>query len=273
MFLSSASSFLGVDRRMVAKGEHSYPVITGGASPATTAAGTAKAEDTLTALSLELEPRNIRAGYQVTTRDLFRLGDQYETALRSDLRGALVESMDGEIINGLASEIAGFLTDTNVSKLKIDGTADGALSAASTGAEIYKGIIALVDGRYAVKPEDLKFVCSPEVYQALYSVSLTRGSTDTTFVAYDVKMALGVEFMASDHVSVITGADKQFYSIFCKSQGKSGAAVHAVWENAMIIHDVYGSNKTSGYESFYIVGHHDFGLVRHQNFAVRRIRA
>ena len=81
--------------------------------------------------------------------------------------------------------------------------------------------------------------------------------------------------MASDHLSPISSGGQRPSPTrsFARLQGKSGAAVHAVWENAMIIHDVYGSEQDVRLrKSFYIVGHHDFGMVRHQNFAVRRIR-
>ena len=197
----------------------------------------------------------------------------YEAALRSDLRGAMVEAMDKEIINGVASEITGFLTDADVSKRTIAGANDAAINTETTGAEFIEGVLALIDGRYANDPNEISFVCPPEVYRWLWTQTLVVGSTDTIYgVANWLKNNAGVMCKGSDHLSVLSDSNN-YYAIFCKMRGKSGAAVHATWSNAMIIHDVYGDNKTQGYESFYLMGHHDFAVVRPNNFAIRRVNA
>ena len=271
IFLDSASTALGVTRRMVPKGSMSYATITGGVSPATTAAGTAKDEETLTARSLELEPRSIRGGYQITTRDLFRLGDMYNAAITADLRGAMTQAMDSEIVNGKSGEIDGFLGDSDISKRKLNGTSDGAQTGESTAAHFTGAAFGFVDGKYAADSKDVSVLVSPEVYTWAWQKALSIGSTDHVFLLPWLEDVAGVKFTASDQLSAITGS--QYYSIFCLARGKAGSAIHAMWDNAMIVMDRYGTNRTSGYESFYILGHHDFGLLRHEIWALRRTTA
>ncbi|MXZ73645.1 MAG: hypothetical protein F4207_10210 [Gemmatimonadetes bacterium] len=269
VFLDKASEYLGVTRRMVPKGEATYPVISSGASPATTAVGTAKDEETLNADASVLEPRSIRSGYQVSNRDLYRLGDEYEAALRRDLRDALSESMDSEIVNGVSGEINGFLNDTDISKLKLDGTSDGAQATESTAAQFVEAITAQIDGRYAGDTDDVKVLVAPEVLRWLWKVVRELGTTDSVQLYSFIKNQMNVMVRASDHIGAVTGS--QFYALYCKARGSMGAAIHAVWNDGMILVDPYGTNKTQGYTSFYISGFHDFALVRHQNWAVRRV--
>ena len=270
VFLNSASTALGVTRKSVPKGQSTFATITAGATAATTAPGTAKVEETLTARSLELEPRGIRAGYQVSSRDLYRLAEAYETALVADLRGLLVENMDKEIINGVGSEISGFLSDTSISKRQIDGTTDGSLSAASTVQQFVNAAVGFVDGRYASDTKQISFICPPEVYRWLWASVLNVGTTAAVYSAPWLRETAGIMFLSSDQISAITG--NQYYVIFCKQVGKENAAIHATWNSGMILRDPYGTNKTQGFESFYIMAHHDFGLLRHENWAVRRVR-
>ena len=268
VFLESASEALGVTRRMLRNGTYSVPVITGGVSPATTAAGTAKDEETFTAEAPNLEPRSIRAGYQVTTRDLYRLGNAYEMALRSDLRGALAEAMDREIINGVSSEITGFFTDTSISKKKLDGASDGAQATASTADQFVTAITSLIDGRYALETDNISLLVAPEVLRWLWAQVRALGTTDSVQLISFIRSQMGVMVRASDHIGAITG--NQFYSIYCRARGKMGAAVHGVWDSATLIVDNVTA-KTSGYVSIYVVGHHDFKIARHNNWAIRRV--
>ena len=268
VFLESASDFLGVTRRMLRAGTYSVPVITGGASPKTTAAGTAKDEETLTADAPNLEPRSIRAGYQITTRDIYRLGPAYEQALRADLRGALAEAMDGEIINGVSNEITGFFTDTSIDKKKLDGANDGAQATASTAADFVEAITDQIDGRYANESDDVKLLVAPEVLRWLWAQVRALGTTDSVQLISFIRSQMGVTVRASDHIGAITG--HQYYSVYCRARGKMGAAVHGVWDSATLLVDQVTA-KTSGYLSIYIVGHHDFKIARPANWALRRV--
>ena len=90
---------LGVRIDRVGAGKGSYPLLTGGVSPAQTAEDAAKDAEQGTFSTQSLTPKRLTARYSFTREQLAQVAD-LERALRGDLRSALSEQMADQVITG-----------------------------------------------------------------------------------------------------------------------------------------------------------------------------
>ena len=110
VFARSATMFLGVDMPSVPVGDADYPVLTAGASPAMKAAGAAQDAEAGTFTVSTIAPTRLTARYLLRVEDLARFAGM-EEALRRDLRDALSDAMDRQVLagDGTAPNVAGFV--------------------------------------------------------------------------------------------------------------------------------------------------------------------
>ncbi len=265
VFAQTGSAHLGVRRRMVPSGVAAYPVITSGASALTVAKAAAKNAEVFALTVNEAKPKRISARYQISHEDLHRLGPgEYENALRADLRATMAESMDKEIIAG-GTGISGLNAD--LTRTKLDGTTDAAISNASTAAAVQGALLGVIDGRYATKPGDIKVLTHAKAVVWSMSAALTIGTTDSIFLS-EYLSGVGIQCLGSPHVK--SPATNEYSLFVSMAMGLSGAAVHSVWDSVRLIRDEVTGAGT-GHIAITAIGEHDFEVMRTANFKHFRI--
>lgn len=276
LFAGEAASHLGIRPMSVQPGEEVYPLTTGGPVGGAIAKGTKRDAEAVTIdASKKLSPVRCTAAVQFHRQDVLRVPG-FEQAIRRDLTAALMNTMHSEIINGAddasnASLIEGLLESQTAKK--IDGTADAALTAATTGNALVKGIESLCDGIYARATSDLRILFAPEMRSYLGSLTDTSTNAPRGYVLDVLRTIKNIPIMATDHISEIgTSGDAagDSYAIVSKARGLAGSYAFPVWANADLISDVW-TGAQSGIVTLTMVGYYNFVVVRDYNFALRRL--
>ena len=274
LFAGSAVDHLGISPSSVPVGVDAYPVTSGGVTASTVTKGTKKESEEFTATVETLKPLRCSASVIYSKEDAHRI-PQMEDAIRRDMRNAFTDAMSREVINGVDDSsndavISGLL-ETGT-PLKIDGTTDGNLATASTGADVVKGFLGLVDGIHARTPGDLRALVAPEMLSFLGSLTDATTNAPRNYVT-DALSRKGVALMSTDHISEIgTTGDGvgDSYAIISRARGLSGAVQMPVWSGASLITDMF-TKAQEGKIILTLVSYWNFAVVRDSNFALRRI--
>ena len=115
VFGDSVAVWLGVTFQNVDTGVSSHIAVTGGASAATTAAGSAKDAEAFTLSATKLEPHRLVSRYVYRSEDASRLVG-LEEAMRRDLASSLSDALDKEVVNGSAGTHINGLLDLPASQ-------------------------------------------------------------------------------------------------------------------------------------------------------------
>ena len=175
LFAGEAASHLGIRPMSVQPGEEVYPLTSAGPVGGAVAKGTKRLAEAVTIdTTNKLSPVRCAASVHFHKQDVLRVPG-YEQAIRRDLTAALLSTMNGEVINGDTGSLIEGLLESQTAK-KIDGTADAALDAATSGNDVIEGFEGLCDGIYARATSDLRVLLAPEIRS--YLGSLTDGSTN-----------------------------------------------------------------------------------------------
>ena len=231
VFAQSAASYLGVSMPSVGLGERSYPVMTGGVTPAQKAAGAGQDAQAGAFSTTELAPVRLTANYLLRVEDLRRMVG-FEATLRADLRAALGDAMDSQIISGSGTSpnVAGFL--------------GGGLTAPSDPGSTNVGFsdfVSTVAGGI-----DGKFAAGLDQVRSLFGVA-TAAKAETAFVtnsdvsasAYLRQHAGGVRASAN-----VPAAASNIQGGLLAKAGAPGNAVAPIWEALELVRDPYTSAKS-----------------------------
>ena len=101
----------------VPSGETLYPILSAGHTPAMTAAGTARDATAATFATVTAEPKRLTGRYLVRIEDMAKFA-QLEVSLRNDLRLAMTNSMDNQVINGPGGTPRRTSTDFSIGSLR-----------------------------------------------------------------------------------------------------------------------------------------------------------
>lgn len=174
VFAPTAAMFLGVAMRSVSFGDSVHPVITAGADAAIVAKGAEHLASEATITSTSLDRRRATARYVFRVEDLGGMGDDLEDALRTDMIGAIGESIDKNVLSGdgVAPNASGFL-DPSGGPLTIPADPPG--PAAAAFADIVSAAAGAVDGRYAVNLSQVRILMNGESYGVAASAFTTAG--------------------------------------------------------------------------------------------------
>ena len=187
VFATTAATFLGMQMDSVAlgSGDKLYYVITTGAPGAFADAGAAVDATAAVLTPTTLKPRALQAAYLLKREDLARVSN-LESRLRADLRGAMSDALDRNILNGDA-DFLGLLR-------ALDNPAAGASAVISfpTGASAIAGN---VDGKHAQTSMDIKAVVGVATYNKLVGVFQTNDSD--SLAAYLMKNTGGLRANAN----------------------------------------------------------------------------
>lgn len=254
VFARTAAQFIGVRMSSVGIGQHSYPIITVGQTPALVTAGTEHDATAATIGAKTLEPKRLTARYVIRLTDVARL-QGYEEALRQDLNGAMSEQLDLFILTGddaIAPQWSGFfdaLTDPN---------APGAVASYQTFLQAYGDG---VDGRYANDLAQVRLLVGAKTYGLAASVVQT--GSGMTAIQYSQAATGGM--MASALVPA-PASDVQQAILAKTGPGAMDNAVCNTWPGMELIYDPY-SRASRGEISLTAVSIVDCAILRTAGYA------
>ena len=228
VFAASAADHLGVVSPMVPQGAANFPVLSGGASPGTVAAGADADETEAKITPVVLDPRRLTASYRIRQEDIHKLA-MLEDSLRLDLAGAMMESRDKAVFNGngASPNVSGFLdtaSDDAALTAPDDPTAVAAFAAyASARAK-------LVDGRHAMSADSVRVVCGAQTYSHA-SELYQAGSGASAIEKFNPRVSAHIPAPASNIQTAVASRSV-------------GRAVSVMWASIALIRDIYtGASK------------------------------
>ena len=173
IFQNTVADFLGVSMPAVGAGTASFPVLTGGTAAEMKAAGAAVDAAAATVSVTGVDPGRLTARYKWRLEDTVKFPD-LEEALRRDIRAAMREELDDQVLNGdgVAPNRTGFMAEL---------TAPANPSAVVDWAGFSSTMDAEIDGLYATAPGQLRMLIGKATYQKAASTY----QSNTTVSAYD----------------------------------------------------------------------------------------
>ena len=165
VFPQSVAAFLGVDMPTVAAGQATYPVLKVNAVVRVPAESGTAAETDGEFTAKNLSPARLQAAFRYTREDAASFAGM-DPALRENLRMALADGLDKQVISGTN----GLLTGTNLSNNNVS---------AVTTFDLYRSGLAYsrVDGIYAGGVADLRIVMGAGTYA--HAASQFRGNNSS----------------------------------------------------------------------------------------------
>ena len=262
LFSETAAMRLGVTFEPVEPGVAAFPVTTAGAAAAQRGREQSAADAAWTVGVKEIKPtRNtVRAVFAI--EDAERLAG-LEDALTRDLRMALTEGVDRAVFLGDdgANENPGDI----VGLVSAAGVVERTITQANKvkGPETLAEFVALIDGKHATMPSDLRVVAAVGA-NTLWRSRLVDSNADSTTVAKFL-MDNGIEWGVRGDIETATDAD-DFGAFIGRGRGIDGAAVAAIWDSGMLIRDPY-SEAAKGQVALTLSHLWGFDLPRPSNFA------
>ena len=232
IFKHTIAAQLGVAMPSVPVGDAVYPIMTGGASGATVAAGDAKDAEAATFTGETLSPRRVSARYIFRLEDAARFPG-LESVLRTDLGRALGDQVDDQVISGdgAAPNVNGFLSELP------DPVNPAAIVTWDTWLKSYTD---KVDGINAMNLGDLRAVVGTKTYQKV--VGLFPGAAMVTHPqesSYEYVRARMSELMVSARIAAPVGNIQKGIVALSRYPGQN--AVAPVWPTVELIRDPYSS--------------------------------
>ena len=231
VFSRSAAMFLGVDMPSVAIGDADYPVLTAGVTPAMKAAGAAQDATAGTFTVTTIAPTRLTARYLLRIEDLARFAGM-EEALRRDLRDALSDAMDLQVLagDGTAPNVAGFVGTAPALTAPDNPASSNELSFP----KVIQAGLSVIDGKYAHNLSESRLLVSPSAYIAAGTAFQSSGNSDVA--ASDYMIARSGGFRASAN---LPADDAHISKAVAFATGGAGSAIAPVWEGVQLIRDMY----------------------------------
>ena len=258
IFADSAAAWLGVRMDRVPAGIPVYPVISAGATPSRLAAGADYGDvPAATIGSFTLSPRRSQVAYSARYEDLAKFGSMtLDSALRSDMSGAIREHVDNTILTSTANPVGFF------SELASPSDPSDTLDLAS----FLRSWSSAVDGRYAYRASDVKMLLGAKTYQFIQGLLTASGGLTSS----DVWTTLGGE--GAHRVSAhIPAPASNIQTAISSARMNAGCAVMGMWPGIELIMDRVTASK-EGRVILTIVKLWDFKVIREAPFAVQKFK-
>ena len=251
LFAGSGVAALGIRPQSVGIGARSYPIVTGGATPAPVSKDASVADEGLSMTSASLSPSRVQASLVLRSEEQYEIAS-LEDALRRDLRMALMSSVDGQVLRG-------------------SGTApqwEGLLSAIGSGAAVLdspEGFVNAVeriamslDGYFARSLSQLRLLTAVDLMRRLLAVFANNTSEAAT--SYFQSLIGGL----SSTAHLPSAVDGVAVGIVAKTGASNNAAL-PVWRGAQILRDPY-SLSDKGHLRLTIALFANFKVLRSDGF-------
>ena len=263
LFADTAASRLGITFESVAPGIASYPVITGGGTPAQRGKGQDADDGAWTVGVSELKPTRNAVRAVFSEEDAMRLPG-LEEALRRDLAMALTEKIDRTVFAGDSTanpangDISGLDTLANVVEKEIT-QADKI-----KGPETLTAFAELIDGKHSNGLEDLRIVAAVGA-NSLWLATKISGNNAAIQTMSNFLRDSGLSWTVRGEIEAATTNGK-FGAFLGRGRGLQGAGIAAVWNAGNLIRDPY-SGGAAGEVALTLSYFWNFGLPRPTNFA------
>ena len=262
MFARAAVARLGVAMPSVPVGTASYPVIGTGQAAEFVAADGAKEAAAGAITPNTLNPVRLQARVQ------FRIEDAMTTigldpALGEDLRRALGDGLDKQIIGAGDANVRGFLATAALGGLADYANPGAVVTFASAAEQAARG----VDGKFAGSEGECAWVIGTASYAKLAALIQSNDSTSAT----ERLRRMLRDFMASANIPA-PASDIQS-GILAKLGADDGAmnAVGPVWEGLKLIRDEV-TGAASGLITITAVALYAFRVIRADGFVRTKVK-
>lgn len=226
VFTRSVAAELGVAMPSVPMGTRTYPVLTAGTTVSMQSPSGDQAAVAGTFAGNTLSPVRLTGAYEFRVEDL-QLLRGLEEALRRDLRMALTDQMDHQVINGNGSapNVNGFISE-------LPAPTD---AAARASWDIFlTSFVSGVDGINSYSIADIAAVIGKDTYGRMEAV-YRADETDITAFAHLSNRARGIRVSSR----IPAKAAKDQMGIFAKTAYPGTNAVAPIWEAVQLIRDPY----------------------------------
>lgn len=250
VFPSPLSAAMGIERRTVAPGINTVPVVTApeDGPPETVPIGTAVGDTTVQIDSTMLSPKRLQISATVG-RDELATFDGLQSDLAMTLSGALTSAVDRQALYAQGSGIL------------VSGDAPSETTDVADYASIWKSVTDAVDGRYANGLSELMLVLGPDAYR--HASNLYR--TDQSEMSVIDKLMSATGGVSTTGLIAPPVSDNQ-EGIVCR-RGHTGC-VQLYWGGVSTILDPY-TGSSEGTLRYSLILMMDTAVVRPQAY-VRR---
>ena len=230
LFAASVAGWLGVDMPTVPTGTRSYVYLSGGHTPKFEAESAAHDSTAATFSTRELAPKRLTGRYTFSVEDL-SLFSGMESALRADLRAALADALDEEIVagDGSGQHLSGLMDLTSG---RITNPSDPTVTV--TWSTAIAAVAGTVDGVHAAGLNSLRLLVGPDTFGKLAATWQTNGELS----AYDYLAAKLGGVRVSKRVPAAVSNDAR---VLIRRGNRSMSAVAPIWDSVTIIRDPYSS--------------------------------
>ena len=256
VFSQSALNFIRVQTTSVPTGTAAWPILSTGTT-ALQRSGAQRIDATAaTFAATAIEPVRLSARYLFRIEDLSKLNGM-EDALRADLRGAIADAMDAQVI-------AGNGTAPNVSGLVNALTAPADPSDVFTWTDAVRAVASQVDGKFAATPSQVRTLVDPKLYPEL-AVSLHATASVSAAARYIESISGGIR------VSANLPAPASDIATALISKTAATGSVAPVWEGLSLIRDPY-TEAATGRVTLTAVALWNFQVVRSAAYSLVKFK-
>ena len=256
VFSASALDFLRVRTTSVPTGTAAWPILSSGTTALQRSGAQRIDAVAATFTATAIEPVRLTARYLFRIEDLSKLQGM-EESLRVDLRGAVADAMDAQVI-------AGNGTAPNVNGLTNALTAPDDPGEVFTWVDAVKSVASQVDGKYASTPAQVRTLVDPSLYAAL-AVSLHATASVSAAARYIDSISGGIR------VSANLPAPASDIATALVSKTAQAGSVAPVWEGLSLIRDPY-SEAATGRVSLTAIALWNFQVVRSAAYSLTKFK-
>lgn len=244
----------GITMSAVAIGTASYPYMTAGVEAEAKSPSTAVDADAATFAMETLSPRRLTARYLFQVEDTVRL-PMLEETLRRDLRLAMSDKMDDQVINGngVSPNVAGLLHELT------DPTAATAVLDFANAIPVFTS---LVDAKHSYSLMDQSVMVGIDTYKKMAEVFLASTDTSTSWDYLSSKLA---DLFVSARLAAMDSGTKIQQGLVALNGVPGRNAVCPIWRAFELIRDPY-TNAASGQIALTAYLLWNFKVVRDEAF-------
>ena len=253
VFPQSVAQWCGVVGSTVPTGQRQVPVLSTGATASALAKGAALTESTAAFVVKTLTPKRLSASVRYAREDVVTFS-YLDDSLRMNLRNAISDKMDAEVLTRAGEGLLDFGTDP---------TQNG--SSVSSTSHALSGIFSAVDGKYASMASEIKLLLGTSTYSELGQAIFDTGSG--ALASEKLGQVCG-GLRVSANVPAKTGDGED--SLIIKGVGRRNC-VSAAWNSIELLMDPY-TDTSKGEVVLTAIAMFDFAILDEAGFTRVRFK-
>ena len=254
VFPQSVAQWCGVVGSTVPTGQRQVPVLSTGASAQSLAKAASVTESTAAFVVKTLTPKRLSAAVRYAREDAATFA-YLDDSLRMNLRNAISDKVDAEVLTRAGEGLLDFGTDPTQNGSSISNTSH-ALS----------GIFSAVDGKFASMATEIKLLLGTSTYSELGQAIFDTGSG--ALASEKLGQVCG-GLRVSANIPAKTGDGED--ALIVKGTGRRNC-VSAAWDSIEIVMDPYGANAGKGEIVLTAISMFDFAILDEGGFTRVRFK-